>query len=130
MSTPPPFRLILCEKQPAFSHRRMSLKKRGGAESLGLLLGIGLERERIVVGAVGMWESRSDFQGRWETRETRFWFSSFPIARHFHSPSAVARRGLLAEAKRANSLLLACCIRRAAAVSLSSWAMLSAGRAP
>jgi SAM-dependent methyltransferase len=28
------------------------------------------EGKRIVVGAVEMWESRSDFQGRWETRET------------------------------------------------------------
>src|SRR5450759_1288765 len=40
----------------------------------------------VVAGAVGMWESHGDFQGLWETRETCLWFSSFPIARHFHSP--------------------------------------------
>src|SRR5690349_688697 len=38
----------------------------------------------------GLWECgnrvRCDFQGLWETRETRLWFSSFSIARHFHSP--------------------------------------------
>src|ERR1700693_5535302 len=40
----------------------------------------------FAAGAVGMWESRSDFQGLWEERETRFWFSSLSIARHFHGP--------------------------------------------
>ena len=39
-----------------------------------------------VVGAVGMWESRSDFQGRWEERHTWGWFSSLSTARHFHRP--------------------------------------------
>jgi hypothetical protein len=37
-------------------------------------------------GAVGMWESRSDFQGLWEERETWVRFSSLSIARHFHGP--------------------------------------------
>src|ERR1700694_4966786 len=32
-----------------------------------------------------MWESRSDFQGRWEERETWVWFSALSTARHFHS---------------------------------------------
>ena len=54
----------------------------------GLLSEIGCWEGIVVVGAVGMWESRSDFQGRWETRETCLWFSSFPTARHFHSPSS------------------------------------------
>ena len=80
---------------------------------------IGMEGERIVVGAVGMWESRSDFQGRWETRETCFWFSSFSIARHFHSPLPCVQLFVFVHAKLANSLLLACCILLAAAVSLS-----------
>ena len=74
----------------------------------------------IVAGAVGMWESRSgDFQGLWETRETCVWFSSFPIARHFHSP---LRRGLHAVCLRpkvANSFCFSFCIRLALAVSLS-----------
>src|SRR5215212_7040288 len=38
-----------------------------------------------VVAAVGMWESRSDFQGRWAPRETWCWFSWASTARHFHS---------------------------------------------
>ena len=40
--------------------------------------------EGLVVEAVEMWKSRSDFQGRWEERETSFWFSSLSTARHFH----------------------------------------------
>ena len=70
-----------------------------------------------------MWESRSDFQGRWKTRETWFWFSSFSTVRHFHNPLPAVQHGVLAGVKLANSLCLACCIRRAAAVSLSAWAM-------
>jgi len=100
----------------------MSLNGWGGVASPGLLSGIDLEGERIVVGAVGMWESHSDFQGRWETRETCFWFSSFSIARHFHSPVRTFQRGVFAPAKLANSLVLACCIFVAAAVSLSTLA--------
>jgi len=106
----------------------MSLNGAGAVVPPGLLSGIGFEGKRIVVGAVGMWESRSDFQGRWETRETCFWFSSFSIARHFHSPLLAFQRGVFAPAKLANSLLLACCICRAAAVSLAALAIRS--RAP
>src|SRR5207302_556938 len=40
----------------------------------------------------GLWECGNrvvcDFQGLWETRKTCLWFSSFSIARHFHSPFA------------------------------------------
>lgn len=45
----------------------------------------------FVVEAVGMWESRSDFQGRWERWETATQFATASTARHFHS----FRRGLL-----------------------------------
>ena len=58
-----------------------------------------------------MWESRSDFQGRWKTRETWFWFSSFSTVRHFHNPLPAVQHGVLAGVKLANSLCLACCIR-------------------
>jgi hypothetical protein len=33
---------------------------------------------------VGMWESRSDFQGRWEGWKTCLWFSRLSTDRHFH----------------------------------------------
>jgi hypothetical protein len=61
------------------------------------------------VGAVGMWESRSDFQGRWETKETWVWFSSFFTRRSFprpnrradprHSAGAIAVNGLKSKAE-------------------------------
>src|SRR5579871_3805946 len=38
------------------------------------------------VGAVGMWESRSDFQGLWARWKTCFWFSTASTDRHFHGP--------------------------------------------
>jgi len=105
----------------------MSLEKGdGGSEALRLLLGflvLIFGKGRIVVGVVEMWESRSDFQGRWETRETWFWFSWFSTARHFHKPLGAVQHGVFAVPKLANSFCLACCIRRAAAVSLSAWAM-------
>src|SRR6266568_4582090 len=64
----------------------MSLKAGAKRSAAGLLfLGCFLVKG-LVVGAVGMWESRSDFQGLWEARETWVWFSSLSIARHFHSP--------------------------------------------
>ena len=40
--------------------------------------------KEVVVGAVGMWESRSDFQGRWEEWKTWGWFSRLSTDRHFH----------------------------------------------
>ena len=45
-----------------------------GAPFIEVFLGEG----EIVAAAVGMWESRSDFQGRWETKETDFGFPRFP----------------------------------------------------
>jgi hypothetical protein len=61
----------------------MSLKAReGGWVAKGSFLEFW--DKDIVIGAVGMWESRSDFQGRWEARETvvlvfrAFHGSSFP----------------------------------------------------
>jgi hypothetical protein len=33
---------------------------------------------------VEMWESRSDFQGRWEGWKTCLWFSRLSTDRHFH----------------------------------------------
>ena len=74
---------------------------------------------RLVAGAVGMWESRfGDFQGLWETRKTCFWFSSFSIARHFHSPVRLAFMPSASARSCANSFCFAFCIRRALAVSL------------
>ena len=70
----------------------------------------------------GLWECGnrdSDFQGLWETRETCFWFSSFSIARHFHSPFvAVIFHALCLRSKLANSFCFSFCILRAAVVSL------------
>src|ERR1700758_4403679 len=74
------------------------------------------EREKPVVGAVGMWESRSDLQGLWEGRETWVWFSSLSIARHFHSPPRF-HHALCLRCRRANSLRLASRISVAAWVS-------------
>ena len=33
---------------------------------------------------MGMWESHSDFQGRWEGWKTCFWFSRLSTGRHYH----------------------------------------------
>jgi hypothetical protein len=63
----------------------MSLK--GGAgitgPSKGSFLRFGcrlfvVRTRNLVVEAVGMWESRSDFQGRWEEGETVFGFPRIP----------------------------------------------------
>jgi hypothetical protein len=37
-----------------------------------------------------MWESRSDFQGRWEGWKTWVWFSRLSTDRHFHGLAAVS----------------------------------------
>ena len=89
-----------------------------GAPFIEVFLGEG----EIVVEAVGMWESRSDFQGRWETEETDFGFPPFSSARHFHSRSrsALFHADLFTGNKSAKSTRLACCIRFAASVSLSA----------
>ena len=63
----------------------MSLKGTPGeaGPSKGLLSKIRSRRfvvgiRNLVVEAVGMWESRSDFQGRWEEGENVFRFPRFP----------------------------------------------------
>jgi hypothetical protein len=53
----------------------------------------------IVAKAVVMWESRRDFQGRWEEWKTCCWFSRLSTGRHFH-------RLLLQSVSRLNLLLL------------------------
>src|SRR5258708_39846960 len=94
----------------------MSLKAgseaiRGGVSFLGCFCNI-----KTGGRAVGMWESRSDFQGLWEARETWVWFSSLSIARHFHSPLAF-HHALRLRCRRANSLRFASCMSAAAWVS-------------
>ena len=40
-----------------------------------------------------MWESRSDFQGRWEGWKTWVWFSRLSTDRHFHGFPVLGRFG-------------------------------------
>jgi len=42
-----------------------------------------------------MWESRSDFQGRWVEWKTCFWFSRLSRDRHFHGSAVVSAFGSL-----------------------------------
>ena len=56
------------------------------------------ENSRRGCGNVGIAER---FQGRWKTRETWFWFSSFSTARHFHNPLPAVQHGVLAGVKLA-----------------------------
>jgi hypothetical protein len=63
-----------------------------------------------------MWESRSDFQGLWEGRETWFWFPSLSIARHFQG-SPGFHHALCLRRRPTKSLRLASCIWVAAWVS-------------
>ena len=87
----------------------------------------------IIVGAVGMWESRSDFQGRGKTQGNLglvflvFHGPTFPRrSEDFHARLRSCR-------KPRNNLFLACCMLRADSVSLcwlairSSFSMLSGG---
>jgi len=75
-----------------------------------------------------------DFQGLWEGRKTALSFSGLSINRHFHGPLPLLR-GVHADLLIcSNMVFLACCIRRAASVSLMvaatrlSVARLSPGR--
>ena len=76
------------------------------------------------VAAVGMWESRSDFQGLWARRKTCLWFSSASTDRHFHGPPVHAVH-LRSGSKLANKRRLACCILCAASRSLCARACCS-----
>src|SRR5664280_1184698 len=59
-----------------------------------------------------------DFQGLWEGRKTALSFSGLSINRHFHGPLPLLR-GVHADLLIcSNMVFLACCIRRAASVSL------------
>ena len=80
--------------------------------------------KELIIGAVGMWESRSDFQGRWERRETWFWFSSFSTARHFHGAPRFHALWRFWRKLR-NNFRLATCMRCAASVSLCAFAIWS-----
>src|SRR5205807_2076579 len=53
--------------------------RESGKSAVGFALSLG------AAGAVGMWESRSDFQGRWKGWKTCIWFSRLSTDRHFHS---------------------------------------------
>jgi len=98
----------------------MSLKagaKRSAARGSFLEFGFESFETELAAGAVGMWESRSDFQGLWETEE-----NLGLVFLVFHAPviSTVLPgffHALLLCWKRANSLRLAFCIPTAAWVS-------------
>src|ERR1039457_3485425 len=80
--------------------------------------GLNLKNSLAVVEAVGMWESRSDFQGGGETRRVC-------THRHFHRPCCRELHFFPKPAGRncSKSLRLACCMRWAASVSLRAAAM-------
>jgi len=116
-----------------FSNPRMSLKessfRAGGFLSF---------REEYIAssrrggGNVGI--GSIDFQGLWEGRKTVLSFSGLSINRHFHGPLPLGS-GVHADLLIcSNMLYLACCMRRAASVSLMVAAtrlralMLSPGR--
>src|ERR1035437_8658946 len=113
----------------------MSLKVAVGAGSFGrLLFGIFSYMSRSCRGGGNVGIGFIDFQGLWEDRKTALSFSGLSISRHFHGPLPLlpgAHADLLI---CSNMVFLACCIRRAASVSLMDAAtrlstpMLSPGR--
>ena len=118
---------IMITLDGAFSHRRMSLKTGVGAFCVagapfwffGFDLGTGESSSEL-------WECGNRgaiSKGGGKRGKPGFGFPRFPPPRHFHNPLPAVQHGVLAGVKLANSLCLACCIRRAAAVSLSAWAM-------
>ncbi len=67
--------------------------------------------------------SASDFQGLWKGRETALSFSGLSINRHFLRPVLRAAAYALSRSV-SNSFAFACCMRRAASVSLRAAATL------
>jgi hypothetical protein len=59
-----------------------------------------------------------DFQGLWEGRKTASLFSGLSINRHFHGPLALRPMVHADLLICSNMVYLACCMRRAASVSL------------
>ena len=120
---------------PVFSNPGMSLKGEFAAGSFRrLLLGMisYIAHGRRGGGNVGI--GIIDFQGLWEGRKTAPSFSGLSINRHFHGPLPLRRRVHAHFLICSNIVLLACCMRRAASVSLMvaatrlSALMLSPGR--
>ena len=118
-----------------FSNPRMSLKGVFEAGSFGrLLFGMFSYMSRGCRGGGNVGIGFIDFQGLWEGRKTVLSFSGLSINRHFHGPlpllSGVQADLLICS----NMVYLACCICRAASVSLMVAAtrlsafMLSPGR--
>ena len=75
----------------------------------------------------GLWEcgnrALAISKGGGKRWKTCFWFSSFSMARHFHSLFALALHALRLSCSRANSFFFSFCILCAAAVSLISAAI-------
>lgn len=101
------------------------MKKRRAAESREFLSGSGLEGENRGRGCGNVGNAAAIAKGFVKPGKPALGFPGFTNNRHFHSPLGAVGRVVLAAAKRANSLRLACCMRRAAAVSLSALAMRS-----
>jgi hypothetical protein len=94
----------------------------GRAPFFGFGCVLGSERG-LIIDAVGMWKSRSDFQGRWETMG-----NLILVFLVFHRPafprcSPVFHALFRSGRKPRNSFLLASCIRRADSVSLCACAL-------
>src|ERR1019366_4787345 len=112
---------VRCPLVPAlvFSNPGMSLKGEFEAGSFGrLLFGMisYIARGRLGGGNVGI--GFIDFQGLWEGRKTALLFSGLSINRHFHGPLPLRPMVQADLLICSNMVLLACCMRRAASVSL------------
>jgi hypothetical protein len=75
-----------------------------------------IARDRRGGGNVGI--GFIDFQGLWEGRKTALSFSDLSINRHFHGPLPLRPRVHAHFPICSNMVFLACCMRRAASVSL------------
>ena len=118
-----------------FSNPGMSLKGQVDAGSFGwLLFGMFSYMSRSCRGGGNVGIGFIDFQGLWEGWKTALSFSGLSINRHFHGPIPLLPEVHADLIICSNMLFLACCIRRAASVSLMvaatrlSALMLSPGR--